>query len=232
MISPALDDPPDPFPDGARTTAAGDLDSDQNLVDAVRRGDIARFELLMRRYNQRVYRSVRAVLRNESEIEEVLQEAWVRAFTHLDQFAGRASFSTWLIRIALHEAYRRMKKQTRLTDMSSVAERLEAAEAPPERTVFEQELRVFLERAIDRLPESFRAVVMLRDVEGLTTLETAEALEIPLDTAKTRLHRARAQLRRDIDRALGTNVREVFAFGNHRCDRLVAAVLGRIRGVA
>ena len=212
----------------ADVLASGSSLSDEEVVARVRAGDTPLFELLMRRHNQRLYRAVRSILRDEAEVEDVLQEAYVSAFTHLDQFKGHARFSTWLARIAVHEALHRSKHKRRFTDLEDIGDRLESPDAGPERRAFHGELRQILEAAIDRVPEGYRTVFMLREVEGLSTADTAACLSIPEETVKTRLHRARQQLRRQLDQALGTAVKEAFAFGSERCDRLVTAVLRRL----
>jgi RNA polymerase sigma-70 factor (ECF subfamily) len=217
---------------GALTTAdllaSGTSLSDEEVVDRVRAGDTPLFELLMRRHNQRLYHAARSILRDEAEVEDVLQEAYVSAFTHLDQFQGRARFSTWLTRIAVHAALHRSNRKRRFTAAEEVVDDLESPEAGPEKRAFHGELRQILEAAIDRVPDGYRTVFMLREVEGLSTAETAACLSIPEETVKTRLHRARQQLRRQLDHALGTAVKETFAFGSERCDRLVMAVLQRL----
>lgn len=215
-------------PATADLLASGSGLSDEEVVARVRAGDTPLFELLMRRHNQRLYRAARSILRDEAEVEDVLQEAYVSAFTHLDQFLGRARFSTWLTRIAVHEALHRSKRKRRFTGSEEVVDGLESPEAGPEKRAFHGELRQILEAAIDRVPEGYRTVFMLREVEGLNTADTAACLSIPEETVKTRLHRARQQLRRQLDQALGTTVKEAFAFGSERCDRLVAAVLRRL----
>jgi RNA polymerase sigma-70 factor, ECF subfamily len=202
--------------------------SDEDVVARVRAGDTPLFELLMRRHNQRLYRVARSILRDEAEAEDVLQDAYVRAFTHLDQFLGRARFSTWLTRIAVHEALHRCKRKRRFTDLEEVVEVLESPEAGPEKRAYHGELRQILEASIDRVSEGYRTVFVLREVEGLSTADTAACLSIPEETVKTRLHRARQQLRRQLDQALGTTVKEAFTFGFERCDRLVTGVLRRL----
>lgn len=203
---------------------------DEEVVARVRAGDTPSFELLMRRHNQRLYRVARSILRDEAEVEDVLQEAYTNAFTHLDQFQGRARFSTWLTRIAVHEALHRSKRKRRLTGSEEVVDEIESPEAGPEKGAFHGELREILEAAIDRVPEGYRTVFVLRDVEGFNTADTAACLSIPEETVKTRLHRARQQLRRELDQALGTDVKQAFGFGFERCDRLVEAVLRRLTG--
>ncbi len=202
--------------------------TDEEVVARVRAGDTPLFELLMRRHNQRLYRAARSILHDEAEVEDVLQEAYVSAFTHLDQFQGLARFSTWLTRIAVHEALRRSKHKRRFIGSEEVVDKLESPEAGPEKRAFHGELRQILEASIDRVPEGYRTVFILREVEGLSTAETAACLSIPEETVKTRLHRARRQLRRQVDHALGTAVKDAFTFGSQRCDRLVATVLRRL----
>jgi RNA polymerase sigma-70 factor (ECF subfamily) len=201
--------------------------SDEEVVARVCAGDRPLFELLMRRHNQRLYRAVRAIVRDEAEVENVLQEAYVRAFAHLDQFRGHARFATWLTRIAVNEALHRCKDRRRFTDLHEMDE-LQSPDSGPEERAFQGELRQLLEASIDRIPDAYRAVFVLRDVEGMSTADTAACLSIPEETVKTRLHRARHHLRRQLDPVLGTTVKESFAFGFERCDRLVAAVLQRI----
>lgn len=212
----------------ANVPASGSDLNDEEVVARVRAGDGALFELIMRRHNQRLYRVARSILRDEAEAEDVLQEAYVRAFTHLDQFEGRARFSTWLTRIAVHEALHRYNRKRRFTDLDDVVDGLESPEAGPDKRAYHAELRQILEASIDRVRDVYRTVFVLRDVEGLSTADTAACLSIPEETVKTRLHRARQQLRRQLDLALDTTAKEAFTFGFARCDRLVATVLRRI----
>ena len=204
---------------------------DEAVVAHVRAGDIAQFEILMRRYNQRLYRVVRSILRDDAEAEDVVQDAYVRAYTYLDQYAGEAKFSTWLTRIAVNEALRRVRVRRRSTNIETLAP-LEAGEGEgPEQQVFHRELRSAMHTAVDRLPERYRSVFMLRDVDGLSTGETARCLDIPAQTVKTRLHRGRALLRKELGGAVGGAVQDLFAFGFARCDRMVVQVLRRIGAV-
>ena len=206
---------------------------DQEVIARVRRGETALFEVLMRRHNQRLFRACRAILKDDGEAEDVMQEAYVRAYAHLGDFAGRASFSTWLIRIAMHEAFARHRRQRRLDPM--IDESDEAPSHPtsreardPERAASDRELARVLEAAIDTLPDGFRAVFMLRAVEEMSVTETAECLGIAEETVKTRLFRARGRLQSEIESRIDASLHGVHRFYLERCDRLVEAVLRRL----
>jgi RNA polymerase sigma-70 factor (ECF subfamily) len=209
--------------------------SDEEIVRRVRAGDSDLFEVLMRRYDQRVYRVVRSVLRNDSESEEVTQKAWVRAFTHLDQFRGRARFSTWLTRIAIHEAWADARRQRRFEALETRSDRQGEQRSAltinlddPERQASRREAASLLETAIEALPSPYRVVFVLRELEELSTAETAACLELTADTVKTRLHRARAMLKRDLARFEFART-SIYRFLGARCDRMVKAVFDRLR---
>jgi len=210
--------------------------TDADVVARVRAGETALFEILMRRHNQRVYRVARAVLKDETEAEDVMQQAYINAFTHLDQFAERAQFSTWLTRITVHEALARRRRRKAQATISTadrdqhgeVMESLTALEPDPERQAYAAELGHVLESAIDGLPDTYRIVFMLREVEGLSTSETAAGLSLGEEAVKTRLHRARVMLRGAITQRLGSVSAQTFQFHATRCDGVVAAVLTRI----
>jgi RNA polymerase sigma-70 factor (ECF subfamily) len=205
--------------------------ADEEVVRRKRAGEVALFEVLMRRHNQRLYRTARAIVRDEAEAEDVMQQAYVNAYTHLGQFSGRASFATWLTRIAMYEALGRLRRRTRVTEIESMVDGesvLQDRGPNPERQAFIGELRRTLEGGVDALPEAYRSVFVLRDVEGLSTAETAECLGLSEDVVKTRLVRARAQLRRQLSEQIGQGVRDLFAFEATRCDRVVAGVLARL----
>ena len=206
---------------------------DEDVVRLVLAGNTAMFELLMRRYNERVYRAARAILRDDGEAEDVMQQAYVNAFTHLRQFNGDARFSTWLLRIAVNEALARARRRGRYEPYdegeAAVDTGISRGVTPdPERQAFNTELRAILERAIDTLPDGMREVFVLREVEGLSTAETADALAVSEDVVKTRLSRGRAALRRVLFERTGANAPEAFRFERPRCDRVVTAVLARI----
>jgi RNA polymerase sigma-70 factor, ECF subfamily len=208
-------------------------DSDAEIIQQVLAGNTALFELLMRRYNERIYRAARSIVRDEQEAEDVMQQAYVNAFTHLRQFNGSAQFSTWLTRIAINEALARVRRRGRYEafddDLSNVEPFMSTNPVQsPERQAFAGELRGLLEWAIDTLPDGMREVFVLRDVEGLSTAEVAESLDVSEDVVKTRLSRGRAALRRALLERTGASAPEAFRFYRPRCDRVVQQVLARI----
>jgi RNA polymerase sigma-70 factor (ECF subfamily) len=217
---------------------------DEEIVKRVRAGDSAAFELLMRRHNQRVYRVVRAVVKDEADVEDVMQQAYINAFTHLHQFESRSQFSTWLTRIALHEAFGRRRKTQRAdpttaqnrsgidNDPGEFMDTLTSPEADPERQAYAQELQRALEAAVDTLPDIYRTVFMLRDIEGLSTTETGQGLGLGDEAVKTRLHRARVMIRRAVTVRIGKVAAGAFQFHAPRCDRVVSAVLAQVSQLA
>lgn len=215
----------------ATTALPGDQIDDEEVVRRVVAGDVALFEILMRRHNQRVFRAVRAILGGDDEVEDVMQQAYLNAFEHLRQFAGEARFTTWLTRIAVNEALSRRRKRGRFFgdgDHELTIASLESEAPDPEQQAAGSELRQTMEREVEALPDAFRIVVVMRDVEGLSTGETAASLGISEDLVKTRLHRARTMLRDRLYRRAGVTLESIFAFGNARCDRVVAAVMTRL----
>ena len=205
--------------------------SDELLVRRILAGEAACFELIMRRNNQRVYRAVRAIVGSDDEAQDVMQEAYVNAYTHLADFAGRSRFSTWLVRIAVNEAFARARRIRRTThfDEGWVQEHpMAPSRLGPEQRASDRELARILEQAIDSLPEAFRAVFVLRETEQLSVAETAEILGVPEETVKTRLHRARGLLRSALTERIGATVPTVFDFHLARCDRVVTRVLARL----
>jgi RNA polymerase sigma-70 factor (ECF subfamily) len=208
--------------------------SDEDIVRRIRAGESVLFEILMRRYNQRIYRVARAIVRDDAEAEDVMQQAYVNAYTHLDQFAERAKFATWLSRIATHEAFARVRRRRRFTetDMPKNPEHtpLEIAgdAIDPERQAYAAELRRALEAALERLPEIYCSTFVLRDVEGLSTADAAECLDVSEDVVKTRLVRARALLRKQLLHVVGPARADVFSFHAARCDRVVERVLAEL----
>jgi RNA polymerase sigma-70 factor (ECF subfamily) len=213
--------------------------SDEEVVARVLAGETGTFEIIMRRYNQRLYRVARAILRNDGEAEDVMQDAYVRAYEHLDQFAGRAKFSTWLTRIAVHEALARQHRRNRYQDLEPMSEqegdpmdRFASLALNPEQQAANSEIRRLLEEAVEKLPDAYRAIFILRDVEDMSTTDAADALEITEENVKVRLHRARALLRKSLYARAGMERKEAFDFHAVRCDRVVKNVFERIQQLA
>jgi RNA polymerase sigma-70 factor (ECF subfamily) len=209
---------------------------DAEVVSRVLSGEVPLFEVLVRRHDARVYRTVRSILRDEAEAEDAMQAAWVRAYQHLGEFEGAARFSTWLVRIAANEALMRLRRR-RLAPVAAAgtSDEEEAmdhrAQDPEARAALAESVRL-LERAVDALPPAYRSVFMLREVEQLSTAETADALGIGEDAAKMRLSRAKAMLRRSLGEAIGRAAPEAFPFHAPRCDRMVERVMAAIATAA
>lgn len=208
----------------------GGAPSDEEVVRRVRAGELALFEVLMRRYNQRLYRAVRGFLKDEAEVEDVMQQAYLQAYTHLGDFEGSARFSTWLLRIGVNEALMRLRRSARLrvADDPSELEDIPMASPGPEERASRREFATMLEEAVDGLPELYRSAFVLREVEGLSTAEAADVLGVSEDVVKTRLHRAKGLVRDSLFETVGAGAAEAFPFMGARCDRMVAAVLERI----
>ena len=201
--------------------------SDDDLVQRIVAGERALFAVVMRRYNQRLFRAVRAIVRRDHEAEDVVQQAYVAAYTNLSQFRGDAKLSTWLTRIAINEALGRMRKAQR-AELALVEGAESVEEKPtPEENAYHRELAALLEHHIDELPENLRVVFVMRDVEELNTAETAASLDISEEAVRVRLHRARHLLQERLSRIL-ESAPEAFRFDGERCDRIVLGVFARL----
>jgi RNA polymerase sigma-70 factor (ECF subfamily) len=208
-------------------------EADDVLIQRVCAGETSAFETLMRRHNERIYRTVRAVLGDDADVEDVMQQAYVSAYQHLAGFEGRARFSTWMTRIAINEAYARLRKRARTEpapweNEDAMVEEPEAAGPTPEQIAARAEMHALLEQAVDTLSPSNRTVFVLRSVQGLSTAETAECLQISEEAVKTRLHRANEALRHWLAAQMGDAVHEAFRFYRPRCDAVVGGVMARI----
>jgi RNA polymerase sigma-70 factor (ECF subfamily) len=216
---------------------AGPSDDAELVRRALTRDDTA-FRTIMERYNRRLYRIARGILRNDSEAEDVVQEAYVKAFTHLGGFRGDSSLATWLSRITMNEALGRLRRERPTVDLETFgAQRIEAqiikfpqtvTSDDPERAMAQREILQLVERATDNLPEIFRIVFMTRVIEGMSTEDTANLLGLQPDTVKTRLHRARRLVRKELDRQIGPVLMDAFPFAGRRCERMTNAVLRRL----
>ena len=212
--------------------------SDAELVERALMRDEAAVRVILKANNRRLYRLTRGILRNDHEAEDVVQETYVRAFTHLADFRGASSLATWLSRIAMNEALGRLRRQRPGVELNTLPkDSLEAEIIPfpltpaaddPEKSMARREIQTVVEAAIDELPELFRLVFIARIVEGMSVEETADTLELRPETVKTRLHRARAMLRDNVEKKIGPLVMEAFPFAGRRCDSLTEAVLKRL----
>jgi RNA polymerase sigma-70 factor, ECF subfamily len=218
-----------------------DTVDDPGLVRFVQRGDTQAFAVLMRRYNRRLYRTARAILRDDAAAEDAVQEGYVAAWRHIGEFRGDAQIATWLTRIVVDQALQALRRTRREQvvvlfeeppDERNPDDEIAESLSPPapETTMLRAEMRRLIESKIDDLPEAYRTVFMLREVEDMTVEETATALGIPAATVRSRLFRAKARLRESLAEELDTAVQEAFGFDGERCDRIVCAVLARISG--
>jgi RNA polymerase sigma-70 factor (ECF subfamily) len=222
--------------------AATEIVPDTEVARRVARGDHEAFERLMRRYNGRLFRVARAILRDDAEAEDALQDAYLDAYRHIDGFEGAASLGTWLTRVVANQALMHLRRRRRHHVVVSF-DAPKAGEAEPGETqpadpraespsdaALRGEIRRLIERRIDELPVAFRTVFVMRDVEDMTVQETADCLGIPAATVRTRLFRARGLLRAALARDIDLSTGDVFGFAGDRCDRIVAAVLARLAG--
>lgn len=203
------------------------------LVSHAAGGDRTAFAVIMRRYNQRLFRVARAVIGSDHEAEDILQESYLRAYANLKGFRAESALLTWLTAITLNEARARVRQRRPLVDLE-IMDQTEAIVIPfresgdPESEMRRSEARRLLELAIDQLPADFRLVFILREIEGCDVEETAAQLAIPAQTVKTRLHRARRLLRKYLESRLTAGARDIFPFLGARCERIVERVLDKI----
>jgi len=218
----------------ARNPAAAD---DAALAARALAGDREAFRAIMQGCNQRLFRVARAIVGDDAEAEDVVQEAYVRAFAHLSSFRAEASLASWLTRIAINEARGRLRRRRRLVELDAV-ERAQSQGAEiimfpnrptPEADAARLQIRRLIEEAVDELPEAFRLVFLLREVEECSTEETAVQLGLKPETVKTRLHRARRLMRQALDQKLAASLADAFPFLGPRCARITETVLERLR---
>ena len=215
------------------------ITDDDRLLGLARQNDREAIRLIIKQHNRRLYRIARGIVRNDSDAEDVLQEAYVRAFANLGGFRGEARLGTWLARIVINEALGCIRRRRPAIDIELISTNptLHAQIIPfpganrvpdPETTMAQNEIRILLEGAIDRLPSAFREVLIARLVEDMSVAETAELFRIPPQTVKTRLFRARALLRMEMERHIGPVLGNAFPFAGERCERLTVIVLERL----
>ena len=221
----------------SNATPAAAIEDEARLVARAAAGDADAVRRIIKHHNQRLYRLVRAVIRNNADAEDVLQEAYLRAFAHLQGFNGEASLSTWLSRIALNTALMRLRAEKRLKRAAPPAGPTQAEIIPfplassiedPERLMAQRQLLHLVEEATDALPEAFRLVFVARVIEGLSVEEAAALLDLPPATVKTRLHRARKLIRARLEAQIGPVLIDAFPFAGARCNRLTEAVIAKL----
>lgn len=214
-------------------TAPGDLE----LALRAQARDAGAFRAIIRMHNQKLYRLARSIMRNDSEAEDVVQETYVTAFAHLASFRGEATLATWLSRIAINEALGRLRRKRRaaaailsepMSEARIIPFPLAVSGDDPERTMAQRQILNLVERATDALPDAYRTVFVARVIEGLSIEETADLLDIKPQTVKTRLHRARDLVRKQIDEQIGPIMLDAFPFAGRRCERLTTAVMKRL----
>lgn len=206
---------------------------DSKVVERVLEGEKELFEILLRRYNQRLFRVIRSYIHSEDDVRDIMQDAYVKAYLKLHQFNNQSNFSTWLTRIAINEALQHIRKNKRLVTNYGKTESLENVfQLPdtntmnPEKQTIKTETRALVEQAVDRLPEKYRVVFVLQQVEGLSNPEIAACLKLTDSNVKVRLHRAKNLLKEELFKT--THDASIFEFGNHKCDAVVANVMQRI----
>jgi RNA polymerase sigma-70 factor (ECF subfamily) len=208
--------------------------SDEEVVARVLTGEKELYEILLKRYNQTLYRAIRSYL-NEDEVEDIMQETYIKAFEKIGQFQGGSSFSTWLIRIGINEALQFLRRKSKFRminlygnheDSTQVFNLPDSSKMNPEKKLINQEGKLLYEKAISQLPEKYRIVYMLREVEGMKNPEIAACLDITESNVKVRLHRAKILIREKLYK-ISSNA-NVFEFGNSRCDKMVESVMRRI----
>jgi len=202
--------------------------SDGELAQRVAGGDVRAFEALMRRHNRTLFRTSRAILRDDADAEEALQDGYLRAFRAIGGFRGESRLSTWLVRIVANEALMRLRKRRRGAEVVPLHGEDMPTDDRPDYAAQRAQTRRLLEQKIDALPEAYRAVFILRALEEFSVEETAAALGIPEATVRTRFFRARRVLREALATEIDLALDEVFAFAGERCDRIVAGVLARL----
>jgi RNA polymerase sigma-70 factor, ECF subfamily len=221
-----------------RRTDGAEAASERELVQRAQIGDSAAFRVIIQRNNRRLFRIARSILKNDSEAEDVVQEAYFRAFEHLSDFRGESTMATWLARIAINEAQGRLRRQRPTVDlamldsgsngMSEVIPFPLNPNSDPERMAAQREVRQLMEQAIDDLPDAFRVVFVMRIVEGMSVEETVSFLGLREETVKTRVHRARRLLREALDEQLAPALKDSFPFDGARCAHIASLVLKRL----
>ena len=218
--------------------AAPAVSGDAELVRRALARDAGAFRTIMQKHNRRLYRIARGVLRNNSDAEDAVQDAYVSAFTHLATYRGESTLATWLSRIVMNEALARLRRKRPTVDLTTLERMRGEAEIiqfplstpndDPERTMAQRQILQLVEQVTDNLPEAFRLVFVTRVIEGMSVEETSELLGIKPETVKTRLHRARQLVRDQLDKQIGPVLMDAFPFAGRRCERMTEAVMKRL----
>ncbi len=218
--------------------ATSAVSDDAELVQRALASDAAAFRAIMQKYNRRLYRIARGVLRNNADAEDAVQDGYVSAFTHLASYRGDSTLATWLSRIIMNNALGRLRRNRRTVDLSTLESGRNEAEiiqfplttsdVDPERTMAQRQILQLVEQATDNLPEAFRLVFVTRVIEGMSVEETSELLGIKPETVKTRLHRARQLVRDQLDKQIGPVLMGAFPFAGRRCERVTETVIKRL----
>lgn len=223
--------------DSAATHSAPPADDDLSIAHRIVAGDRSAFELLMRRHNRRLFRLARATLHNDAEAEDALQEAYLSAYRSIGQFRGNSALFTWLSRLVLNECFGRLRRAARRQNVIPMVDSnahvdIDAMTAhdsdSPDKAVARAEMRALLERKVDELPEVFRVVFVLRSIEEMSVEETAQCLDVPEATVRSRHFRAKSLLRESLAQEVDLAERDLFEFGGTQCDRVVTSVLARL----
>ena len=214
------------------------VSDDAELVRRVLARDAGAFRAIMQRHNRRLYRIARGILRNNTDAEDVVQDAYLSAFTNLASYRGESALATWLSRIVMNEALGRLRRRRPTVDISALEPARREAEIiqfpgstpndDPERTMAQRQILQLVEQATDNLPETFRLVFVTRVIEGMSVEETSELLGLKPETVKTRLHRARQLVRDQLDKQIGPVLMDAFPFAGRRCERMTEAVMNRL----
>ncbi len=207
--------------------------SDQEIIEKILSGTTSLFEVLMRRYNERLFRIQRSYISDEEAVKDTLQQTYLKAFKSLDSFRGESQFSTWITRIAINEALKYLNKQNRYTQIHNIDEEIPNNDYTvdnkntPEKDMIQSDFQDLLENAVDQLSPKYRAVYMLREVEQINTKETADCLDISRSNVKVRLHRAKKMVRKELERKVADT--DIFNFRGNDCDMMVLRVMTKIK---
>lgn len=209
--------------------------SEQDIIDRIKSGEKELYEILLRRNNQKLYRVIKSYISNTQEIEDIMQDTYLRAYERLYQFKNTSKFSTWLIRIGINVTLARLNEKNKVysinkypnhTQINSILEIPDENQLNPESEIIGEEIKKLLEHAVDSLEPKYRVVYIMKEIEGMSINDISECLDLSNVNVKVRLHRARVMVKKQL--TLISSKQEIFEFGNSRCDRITNGVMGRI----